>query len=298
MSGENRFATGAALAERWEPGVERVFLATGGGFADALAAVPIAGMREWPILLVEEGRIPDETAAALQRLEPQAVTVLGGTAAISDAVATMAAELTGVEVDRVAGASRFDTAAALAARFVDDADVVFVATGAGFADSLAIGAAAVAEGGPLLLTMADTLPSATVAQLERLSPQRIVVVGGEAVITPAVAAALGDLAPEVVRWAGADRYGTSAAIVREAFPGSHPTVWMATGEDYPDALVGGVSAGIDGAPLVAVRPDCVPAVVMTEVDRMSPDTVMVLGGPSTVGDDAAGLTSCATAPPE
>ena len=37
---------------------------------------------------------------------------------------------------------------------------------------------------------------------------------------------------------------------------------------------------------------------MSEVDRMSPDTVMVLGGPSTVGDDAAGLTSCATAPPE
>ncbi len=100
------------------------------------------------------------------------------------------------DVARWSGADRYATAAAVsAAAFPGGADVVFVATGANFPDALAGGPAGGALGGPILLTGKDSVPAATLAEIVRLGPQRIVILGGSAAVSEAVRAQLQALVP-------------------------------------------------------------------------------------------------------
>ena len=294
VAGEDRYATAAEIAEEVAPGAERVFLATGRDFPDALAAGPIAGARGWPILLVERDRMPRATADALDRLAPAAITVLGGPRAVADTVVQQAGAHTTGPVERLSGPTRYATAAAVVDAYVDPGvPVAYVATGMGFADALAGGPAAVATGGPLLLVEPDRVPTPTRTTLQRLRPGRIVVLGGSQVVSAAVRTQLEELIDgPVQRVAGPDRYATAAAIAAEAFPDPVATVYLATGQDFPDALAGGPAAGRDGAPLLTVRHDCVPDVVGDALERLAPDTVVVLGGTAAVSRTAADLTPC------
>ena len=294
VDGEDRYATAAAIADEVAPGVERVLLATGVDFPDALAAGPIAGSRGWPILLVEPDRLPEATADALDRLDPGAITVLGGPAAVADTVLQAARAHTSGPVNRLDGADRYATAARIVDEYVDaGVPVAYVATGMGFADALAGGPAAVVTGGPLLLVEPDDVPAATARTLQRLRPGRIVVLGGRTAVSQVVYDQLESLTDAPVqRVAGPDRYATAAAIAAEAFPDPVATAYLATGETFPDALAGGPAAGRDRAPLLTVRRDCVPDVVADALERLDPDTVVVLGGTAAVSRTAADLTRC------
>ena len=94
------------------------------------------------------------------------------------------------EVSRLAGADRYSTAAAVsAAHFGPGAPVAFVVTGLDFPDALA-GSAALGGSGPILLVTRDSIPSATLTELRRLKPKRVVALGGTAVIPKTVEDAL------------------------------------------------------------------------------------------------------------
>ena len=294
VAGTDRYETAAKVSSSLAAGVPRVFLATGLDFPDALAAGPVAGAHGIPILLVQRDRIPAATAQALDRLDPGAITVLGGSRAVSGHVLRAARGYTSGAVDRLAGTDRFATAAAIVDEYVDPGvPVVYVATGTGFADALAGGPAAVAEGGPLLLVDRDRVPAPTRTTLQRLRPARIVVLGGRAVVSEAVRESLRSLTDgPVERMAGPDRFATAAAIAADAFPDTTSAVYLATGHAFPDALTGGAAAGRTRAPLVTVQPGCVPDVVHEQLERLDPDTVVVLGGTAAISRTAADLTPC------
>jgi hypothetical protein len=97
-----------------QSGVDAAFVATGQAFPDALAGVPAAIVMGGPIVLTAPDVLPEATALELARLQPQQIIVLGGTSAVSDAVATQLGTYTDGTVDRVAGPSRAATAAAIA----------------------------------------------------------------------------------------------------------------------------------------------------------------------------------------
>jgi uncharacterized protein YkwD len=92
-------------------------------------------------------------------------------------------------VSRIAGADRFATAAALsAAMFAPGVAVAYIAYAFNYPDALAGAAASGALAGPVLLAAsAGPLHPATAAELARLRPQRIIVLGGSGVISDAVA---------------------------------------------------------------------------------------------------------------
>ncbi|HUG86999.1 MAG TPA: cell wall-binding repeat-containing protein [Euzebya sp.] len=72
------------------------------------------------------------------------------------------------------------------------AEVVALASGLSWPDAVVAAPLAAANGGPLLL-VGDELPDVTVDALRRLAPTRLLVVGGEAAVTPAVELAAADL---------------------------------------------------------------------------------------------------------
>jgi len=291
LAGSDRYATAAAVsAANFAADVPVAYVATGATFPDALAAGAAAARHDGPVLLVASRAVPPATATELRRLRPQTIKVIGGIAMVSSGVMdTLQGYATTGTVQRIAGDNRFGTAAQVSAdAFAPGVPVAYVATGEMFPDALSGVAAAGKSGGPLLLVGANEIPPETAAELTRLQPGRIVVLGATAVVSTTVAA---DLAPYaisggVTRLAGADRYATAAAVSTATFsPG--PTVYIATGLNFPDALGGGPVAGGLPAPLLLVPGTSVPPSVAAELRRLDPGTVVILGGTSAVSDAAA-----------
>lgn len=289
LAGADRYATAAAVSRAsYAPGVPVAYVATGANFPDALAAGAAAARRGGPVLLVTGSSIPGSTATELARLDPAEIVVVGGEATVSSGlIAQLEGYATTGRVRRLAGANRYATAAAISRdAFGPGVEVAYVATGTNFPDALAGVAAAGSRGGPVLLTTPNELAAETAAELARLDPRRIVVLGGTSVVSAAVADRLGAYAP-VSRVSGANRYATAVAVSRSTF-GPSQVVFVATGANFPDALGGGPVAGSVPGPLLLVPGTSVPEDVASELQRLAPGRVVILGGTGVV---SAGVAS-------
>jgi len=288
IAGADRVATAAAISRAaFQERGGTVYVASQETFPDALAGGPAAVRNAAPLLLAGRSDVPPATVAELQRLAPERIVLLGGTARVDRSAE--AALTAFAPVERLAGLDRFATAAAISrSAFPDGARTVYVATGADYPDALAGGAAAAAAEGPVLL-VGDGVPEVTAAELERLSPERIVVLGGAAAVSDAVVAALGPLAQEPVRRvAGPERLATASAVSASfAEPGG--TVFVATGFAFPDALAGVAAAGRQGSPVLLIGGDAPPDLVDAELRRLDPDRIVVLGGEAALPAASASL---------
>jgi alpha-tubulin suppressor-like RCC1 family protein len=147
---------------------------------------------------------------------------------------------------RIAGANRYDTAARLVGlAFPGTADLVLVATGANFPDALAASAAAAKADAPLLLVNPTAIPAATRAQLTRLKPKRIVIVGGTAAVSAAVEQELSRFGT-VERVAGTNRFETAARLAIRFFDSSTTDAYLVNGDNFPDALAAGCGIFVYG----------------------------------------------------
>lgn len=198
-----------------------------------------------------------------------------------------------VSVDRTAGGDRFATSVEVSkAAYPDPTKVgtVYVANGISFPDALSGGPAAAKGSGPLLLTAPGYLPASVSAEITRLHPQKIVVVGGATVVSDDVVTALKALAPSVTRESGADRFATSRQLIRDTFT-SAPTVYVSTGLNFPDSLSAGGAAGSLNAPLLLVNGGAtsVDADTASLLQSLGTTKIVVIGGnavmsPSLVAD--------------
>ena len=59
-------------------------------------------------------------------------------------------------------------------------------------------------------------------------------------------------AMKTARYEGKDRYGTSIDVINKLFDGYAPVLAVATGTNYPDALVGAALAGKSGGTILLV----------------------------------------------
>lgn len=268
VAGADRIATSVAVAEAWDA-AEDVLLATARNFPDALAAGALGARLDAPLLLTEPDRVPPAVLRAIARLGTRRVHVLGGPAAVGDAV-TRSLRAGGLQVVRHDGASRFETAAAIARAAGAPSRRAAVVLGRApdpardaWPDALAAGAlAASPDRLPTLLVEHDDLPAVTITALHELGVTHVTVVGGQSAVSEAVLRRLRGAGFAVDRLAGESRYATSAAAVHRAMTVRPPTrLVLATGEAFPDGLaatalaahLGGTvalapRAGLEGAP--------------------------------------------------
>lgn len=281
--GSNRYHT-ASLVGSWAfpRGPKTAFVAVGTNFPDALAGAAVAGLLDAPLFLVRSDSIPSETLTGITNMDPDSIVVLGGTNAVSQAVFD---QLSAIQTNtvRVFGINRYATAVAISQLgFPATARTVVIATGLNFPDALAAAPAAVVYGGPVLLTDPNTIPQVVRDEITRLAPERIVVVGGTAVISDDVVNALKEIQPNTVRIAGANRYDTAIGLAQDAFPDGASRVTVATGLAFPDALAGAAAAGAWRGPILLVPGTSLPSSVSTEILRLDPFHVDVLGGDSAI----------------
>jgi hypothetical protein len=188
LKGATRFGTAAAIAERVAPGGSyTAVVASGMDYPDALAAASYAGSLDYPILLVEKGKVPEETTLALENLGVSETVLVGGSAVVSNAVMD---ELPGAT--RVSGANRFATSVALAQHFNPSLENIFVASGRGFADAITGAALAARLGSGLLLVDKDVSPAVS-GYLSSNEVGSVYILGGTGAVSDGVKASLLDI---------------------------------------------------------------------------------------------------------
>ncbi len=254
-AGGDRVATAVALSQR-RPAADTVVIATGTDYPDALTGAPLAASLDAPLLLSTGPTLPTLVADEIRRLGASQAIILGGLSAIPAAVADKLVDV-GLQVERIAGPSRFDTAGLIADR-IGIVDTVVLAEGAnadparGWPDAVTGAGLGASLGLPVLLATTDDLPGPSADRLGGVA--EVLLVGGEAAISPTVAQAVADLAGRVVRLSGRDRHATSFEVALEAQRrGADPaTTFVAGSGNWPDGLAAAAAAGGVGGVLVLV----------------------------------------------
>lgn len=168
-----------------------------------------------------------------------------------------------LSVSRITGGDRFDVGVNVSQTLfppgqvpVGGVPVVYVANGYNFPDALTAGPAASLYGGVVLLVEPTAIPRSVATELRRLNPQRIVVAGGPASVSPTVFEQLTSFVAsptDVFRAGGIDRYDASRTVVRDAFGSAGATIAIiATGANFPDALSAGPAAASQSSPVILV----------------------------------------------
>ncbi|WP_299442934.1 cell wall-binding repeat-containing protein [uncultured Phycicoccus sp.] len=265
LAGADRFAVAVATSRERLPDSTSVVLVNGHdqAMADALVAGPLAARTGSVLLLTSASSLPSVTAAEVSRRGVRTVTIVGGTASVSQGVESQLRDLGVTTISRVGGSDRYSVAANVARRVVtgSSAPDVVVASGrqSSIADGLVLSGPATALRRPILLVAPTVIPEATATVLSDLAVRRSVVTGG----TASVSAEVLDQLPSAKRIGGQTRYDVAVGVASWAKSLGVPAGSVLVSSGKQSALADTLSGGQLGRPILYVRPESVPSPVVT-----------------------------------
>ena len=247
IAGYTQYDTSSAIAKEGWSQSNYAILAYGGNFPDALAAAPLARKYNAPILLTETQNLSPITKQTLQDLKVKNVFIVGGNAVVSSTVVNQLQDI-GVDVTRLAGKDKYDTAIEIAKQ-LGDVHEITVVTGDDYADALSISSVSALRNSPIILVPKDHLADSIKKYLSSNTFTSTYLIGNSAQINESVA----NQFPNVERIAGNDRYARNIAVLKR-FDSSFDfsNIFIATGDGFADALAGSAYATSKSAPIVLV----------------------------------------------
>ena len=269
-----------ALVDARDGTSEWVVLAPGESWADAAVAGPLAASLDAPVLLVPPGGLQSPTArpdlaAFLRSAGVRRVVIVGSPDVLPNHEPSVLYGLGMLprNIERVHGTDPIGISVAVAERMGLPAEMgelgrtVIIASDQSVADTVALGPLAAAGPFPLLLTVPDALDPRIAEYLAEHEIGHVVLVGGEAAMTPAVENAIGRAGAQVTRLAGIDRYHTAAlamdlmAEVPRCADNAIDDIGLVLAEEPRLALTAGRLLG----------PQCIP-LLFTDADGLAPVT--------------------------
>lgn len=286
IEGDNRFETAVEISKKGWSSSDTIVITTGGNFPDALAGAPLAYQHDAPILMSNKGKLPSATITEINRLGATNAIVLGGEAAISLSVVSELESL-GLEVNRIFGANRSETAINISAE-LGSYDTAILVDGNNFPDALAVAPYAARHGIPIFLTETNSITEDTKSALSMADT--VYVIGGEKAVNSSIFNSLDN----ATRISGANRYETAAEVITTLGMDVSRS-YVATGSDFADALTGSVLAAKNNAPILLVAQDHVPEHIQPFLSSI--DETFVLGGVNAVGPEVANQFGGQESPP-
>lgn len=194
----------------------------------------------------------------------------------------------GFPMERIQGPDRYATAVAVSQQaFPGTAPTVVLASGEDYPDALSGSALAGASKGSLLLSARESLPSSTRAELQRLAPANVYIMGSTAAVSAAVEEAVKSVltTATVERVQGSDRYETAVKTALKVADVAPPSkVIVVSGTAWPDAASASALAYAKSYPVLLARPTEVGDSAAAFLEQYKPEALFV-GGANVVGDD-------------
>ncbi|MDO7883528.1 cell wall-binding repeat-containing protein [Salinibacterium soli] len=186
--GADRFDASRTIVSGAFESASVAYLSTGWNFPDALTAGAAAASLDAPVILVngQAGGVDAPTLQLLRDLGVTSVRIAGGVNSVSPGIMSDLSH-EGFSVQRIGGADRYEAAANINAGVFSSAPEVYLASGANFPDALAGSALAAFRGAPLYIATPGCIPEPIVKGMSALQPTKVVLLGGPASLSPAVA---------------------------------------------------------------------------------------------------------------
>lgn len=281
IAGNNKYATADAIAEKGWTQSDTVVIASGVDFPDGLCAGPLAHKYNAPILLASENGLDDETLGKITRLKATKVIIIGGTGAIPSNVETQLSGIGITSIQRIGGTDRYDTSVLVAQQLNKPSGVV-ITSGENYPDALSISSIASQQGMPIILASKDGLSDEALSYIQSSGTTETYIVGGTGVLSSSIESQV----PNPVRLSGEDRYGTNLAVLNQfASSLKFDNEYLATGNDFSDALVGSQLAAETQSPVILAGNDLNYDMMDYLVEHKAVNTNLVaIGDSSTVPD--------------
>lgn len=250
-------------------------------FPDNLASGALQGA-PGPLLLTPTDELDDRVIDEIERLGVDRAIILGETNAISQDVEDALGDEVGT-VDRFGGATRIETAIEVTRE--SGATTVLLArafdadggsTSAAFADSLAGGGWAAAEGFGVLLTQTETLTQSTADFLSEGDVDQVIILGGNAAVSAETEAAVAAIVADTTRVFGDNRAGTAVEIAEAR---GYPTAGSAPGNILIEGFVEDAWASGFAAAATSALEDY--PIVLANGDDLPPETEAYATGTTT-----------------
>lgn len=265
MYGENAVETAIAVSQHgWPELLEKevvlndakmkgkfAIMASGLTFPDSLAASPLSTYLDAPILLQQRTTLSEANMTELERLGVTHVVIVGGSGAVSNTTEAQLAEK-GINTIRLSGKDRYETSVAINEAIPFSTNEAMIASGEDFPDALSIAPYAGKMHTPVLFVQKNNVPTEVASYLKDNNIADSYTIGGEGVITDNTIQSLGIPSSRV---SGKDRYETNYQVIKR-FSGSNlEHIYIATGTNFPDALVGGALAAKENSPIMLTHPN-------------------------------------------
>ena len=247
IAGYTQYDTSSAIAKEGWVQCDYAILAYGENFPDALAAAPLTQKYNAPILLTESQSLTLITKQTLQDIKVKNVFIVGGDAVVSPTVENQLKDM-GINVIRLAGNDRYDTAIEIAKQ-LGDVQEISVVTGDDYADALSISSVTTLSNSPIILVPRDYLTDSIKNYLSSNNITHTYLIGNLEQINESVSNQL----PNVERITGNDKYARNIAVLKRFDTNfDFSNIFLATGNGFADALAGSAYAASKDAPVVLV----------------------------------------------
>ncbi|ADK14763.1 MULTISPECIES: cell wall-binding repeat-containing protein [Clostridium] len=256
ICGDDRYATAIEVSKNgWANGSEYAVLANGQNFPDALSAAPLAKKYNAPILLNPDSDLDSRVENELQRLGVKQVFIIGGPSVISDTIKNKLERLN-IKTTRLWGQNRYETSIKIAEQLNFNGQVVVV-NGENFADALSIAPIAAEKSMPVILTLPNTLPESVANYIKNNKITKTYVIGEKDVVSGSIANSF----PNSERiwnsnkfYNGSSRYDTNIAVLNKFRNDLNlSNIYLASGENFPDALAGSALAAKNSSAIALVN---------------------------------------------
>lgn len=280
LSGDNRYDTSIQIAlDGWKQS-DYAILTCGENFPDALSAAPLAKKYNAPILLTQKDSLPTQTINVLQQLKVKNVFVIGGTGVISTEVDTQLTSM-GIYSTRLFGKDRYETDIKVAER-LDNVKEIAIVTGEDYSDALAIAPIAQIKNMPIILIQHNAVPEIVKDYISSHNISKTYLVGGGSSIDYSI---LNEFS-NVEEIDGQDKYERNLAIINKFKKDLNlSSIYVASGENFADALSGVALAGKNSNPMLLVGTNIDQQQCFLNDNCTSTSNIIILGGTAVVKDD-------------
>ncbi|HCU2821030.1 TPA: cell wall-binding protein Cwp10 [Clostridioides difficile] len=259
LKGADRFETAIKISQSGWTKSDTVVIVNGEdkSMVDGLTATPLASVKNSPILLSSNEKLPQKTVEELKRLNPSKVVVIGGNNSMPNSVVeAIKAVNSKISVQRIGGDTRYQTSINIAKEIdkTNNVSKLYIGAGNGEADSLSIASLAGKEKTPIVLTQKDGVDNEAEQFIKSNKVSNIYFIGGVEKISNKAIEQVGKIANKDIsnnRVAGQTRQETNAKVIDKFYSQSKlDGVVVANQDKLIDALAVGPLAAKNNSPVI------------------------------------------------
>lgn len=192
-----------------------------------------------------------------------------------------------INLTSIIGNDRYDTAAKLSTSNFTSSDTVVIVNGVAIADGLTVTPLATYLNSPILLVGKDNIPIETINEIKRLGAKKVIIAGGEGVVSKNVKLQLNKLGiNNIIRLAGKNRYETSLEIAKYIDKNYYDVanVVLANGYAEADAMSISSISGRDKMPIILTETQSLSTQAYNWLKSENLNNAYIIGGTGVVSD--------------